>query len=338
MDYKILRRELLQIIRGDRSQTFINRRLGFKFNQVYRWESGYTAISWTDFLKVTSICHVDIESTLKKILLYQDKPERYDLLIKHVIGESSVTRIAAILGKSRFTIARWLKAESEPTLQDMLSLFHLQALVLGEFLEFIAPIDRFSKLDSQVKRPLLQRQLFYSEPRVGAVIRCFELKNYLELPKHQEGFIAQKLGIDINDEREMIRKMRNAGVIKKLKGKYRVQIRRIDTMGDFIRNTNLKKYWAQVGCNYLEKLKAPPKDSLFGYHVFSASPQTCRKIQKAMMDFHAQVKALIGSDNQAAEELLVMNFQVFNPSGALLSSKPNGDRAKLTSFKTDSLK
>ncbi len=314
MKYSSLRRELLQIIRGHRSQAFINRRLGFKFNQIYRWESGYTAITWTDFLKLASVCHVDVESALRKVLLFEGNPRRSDLLIKHLIGETSVTRIASILGKSRFTVARWVKAQSEPTLDDMLSLFHLQALLLGELLGCLVPVEQLSSLDPQLKRQHLQKQLFYSDPRIGVAIRCFELKDYQELRQHQEGFISRKLGIDINDERELILKMNSAGMIKKLKGKYTVQLRRIDTSGHFIGNTKIKKYWTHVACNYLEKLKEPPRDALFGYHVFSASSRTRKEIQKAMAEFQAQVKALIGSDDQPAEELLVLNFHIFNPS------------------------
>lgn len=317
MNYSLLRRELLQIMRGHRSQNFINRKLGFRFNQVYRWESGYTAISWTDFVRFASACRIDVGQALQKTFMFNGKSERYELLVKHLIGDASVTDMSSLLGKSRFTLSRWVNAKSEPTLEDIFALIHLQALLLGEFIEAMVPLDRFRNLDPVLKSRFLLKQLLYSDPRVGAVLRCFELKDYLQLTRHQEGFIAKKLGISIDHEQMLLQKMKNAGVIKRVNGKYEIQLRRFDTSGDFISNTKLKKYWTQVALNYLQRLERPPADSLFGYHVFSVSPKASKEIHKATGEFYARIKSLIGTDAEPAEEILVLNFQIFNPANVL---------------------
>lgn len=316
-NYAPLRRELLRSIRGQKSQNFINRKLNFHYNQVYRWESGYTSISWTNFLKFASACKVDVDLALKKIILYSNKSDRYDLLVRHLVGDTSIKTISKLLGKSRFTVGRWLNKQSEPSLDDILSLIHLQALVLGEFLEAMVPLDQLSTLGPDLKLPLIQKKLFYSDPRIAAVIRCFELKDYLALRVHKEGFIANKLGISIASEIELLKKLTNTKVIRKTNGKYIVQLVRIDTRGDFIGNTNIKKYWTQAAYNYLQQLNEPSTEAIFGYHVFSASAQVCAEIKKEMLDFQARIKALIGTDREPAENLLVLNFQVFNPENVL---------------------
>ena len=69
MNFNLLREQLLKAVRGPISQADISQKLGFSFNQVYRWEKGITKITWCQFAKLAKACNIDIDHALKQLPL-----------------------------------------------------------------------------------------------------------------------------------------------------------------------------------------------------------------------------------------------------------------------------
>lgn len=302
-------------MRGGRSQNYVNRKLGYKFNQVYRWESGYTSIAWSDFLKFASVCRVDTKSALSETLLFKGSQQKSEDLITHLIGDAKVSSVSTLLSKSRFTVGRWLRAESEPMLEDILALIHFQGLALAEFIEKLVPLDSITEIEPQLLSRKRQKQLFCEEPRVAAVLVCFTLSSYLQLPRHEVGFVANKLNLDLDTEKILIQKLVEVGLIHNVDGKFKVADARINTRSNFEDWLGLRKFWTKQALEYLENLKAQPNDvTTFGYHVFAISPKATKELQKALVDFYSNAKAIIGNDKDTAEEIFLLNLQLFKPT------------------------
>src|SRR5687768_17558011 len=114
-------RELVRAVRGKRSQTAVNRKLGYGFNQVSRWETGRTTISWPAFVKLSAACKVDVAAAARDLFSTSARAEE---IVAFFAADAKQTDIAKKLGVSRFTLRRWLASEAAPPLAAILSLVH----------------------------------------------------------------------------------------------------------------------------------------------------------------------------------------------------------------------
>lgn len=102
-----LKAELLKGLRGKRTQGAVSRRLGYEFNQVYRWESGKKRIKWNEFVNLSSACRRDLAKALAKSILYFGDIRRADLILMHLIGNKQASQVIKTLGLSRFSFQNW---------------------------------------------------------------------------------------------------------------------------------------------------------------------------------------------------------------------------------------
>lgn len=97
MDFHIISRELIRAIRGHRSQATLNARLGYKSNQVHRWESGSSRILWSDFVRFSGCCKISIESILRNEIGYNDDPQNGRKFFSYLIGHTKQAELASRL-------------------------------------------------------------------------------------------------------------------------------------------------------------------------------------------------------------------------------------------------
>jgi hypothetical protein len=60
LDFERASRELIRAIRGERSQVALSRRLGYRSNVVYMWESGRRWPTAAETLRAASLCRLDV--------------------------------------------------------------------------------------------------------------------------------------------------------------------------------------------------------------------------------------------------------------------------------------
>lgn len=92
--YAEVARELVRAVRGKLSQAQLNRKLGYETNQLYRWEAGKRSISWVNFEKLTRACKVDLRKVLKREFGYSGSADDSASLLRHFVGQSSVSGFA----------------------------------------------------------------------------------------------------------------------------------------------------------------------------------------------------------------------------------------------------
>jgi hypothetical protein len=79
------------------------------------------------------------------------------------------------------------------------------------------------------------------------VLRALELRQYAQLKKHVDGFVASLLGISEADERRYLSALAESKLIRKRTGLWRVTHGlTVDTRSDAKAN-RLKQYWAKLG-------------------------------------------------------------------------------------------
>ena len=128
-----------------RSQVGFSRRLGFRTNVAYSWESGRRSPSMTQVFRACRLVGIDVAAAIQSFFAPLPWLAGADLetkaaiarLIREVRGDLPVSGLADRAGCSRFALSRWQSGRSTPRLRELFALVH--AAALGWF-ALIAPI------------------------------------------------------------------------------------------------------------------------------------------------------------------------------------------------------
>jgi hypothetical protein len=315
MNCASIRRDLLVAMRGKISQSQMSQKLGYQFNQMYRWESGTTKMSWLDFLKFAKNRKVDMSMVLKKSFQYNDKPERYDLFVRHLVGDSKITKIAKINGTTPFRVRRWLNHVFPPDLDDVLSLINHHAHVLLVFLGFLTDVSKITVIREELLKREAEIDLMRKYPVSGAVLRALELDEYQKFSKHQEGWISKKLGISLQDEVTIIERLKSGRLIAKKDHKYHVLSSSFNPQGDIEAGIALRLYWLARTKEFVSHLTSTPSRSTpVGQLVFSCSNEAKEKIVDKYSQFFNEIHTILASDHLPPEQINVLGVQLLDVS------------------------
>src|SRR5947209_5239759 len=143
MNFEALSSELLRALRGKRSQTAFSKRLGYRSNVAYAWESGRAFPTALDFFNLLERAGKKVEPALAAFFrlpagaaLKQSPNSAAGVaaFLDDLRGQTSIVDLARSAKRSRFAVARWLRGDAEPRLPDFLRLIECASLRLLDFL------------------------------------------------------------------------------------------------------------------------------------------------------------------------------------------------------------
>ncbi|MEN9577717.1 MAG: hypothetical protein RJA70_726 [Pseudomonadota bacterium] len=313
-DYEILAAELIRALRGKRTQLGLSRRLRSKSNVVYTWESGRRFPTAAKFHWVASRCGVDIQAAMTQF--YRSEPawmkdwdpktaEGIAQLLNDLKGNSSVTELAKRTGFTRFSLARWLKAQAEPKLPEYLRLIEGLSLRLADWISAFVDPSLLPSLQQHWSELQAARKAAYELPWSHAVLRLLETEQYRQLRKHERGFIASRLGLSITEEEQCLAALAGAGQIE-LSGIYQVrQVQAIDTRQDPEAGQRLKVWWSQVALKQLEAGGA----GRFSYNLFTVSERDYQRLEELHLAYFRELRAIV-AQSEPAERVALVNMQL----------------------------
>src|SRR5688572_30799791 len=219
MNYDQLAAELIRALRGRRSQLAFSRRLGFRTNVVHTWEAQRRWPTASRALLAAERAGADPRAALTRFYRIPPAwltptaaltPELVARLLADLRGRATIGDVAQRAGRSRFAVGRWLKGEAEPRLPDFLRMIEATSLRVLDFVAaFVDPrslpsvTPRWEKLEAG-------RRAAFELPWSHAVLRVLELESYRRHP-HREGFIADQLGIGLDEEQRCLEALIGSG-------------------------------------------------------------------------------------------------------------------------------
>lgn len=315
MDYERLAAEFLKALRGGRSQTAFSRRLGYKSNVAYSWESGRRHPTASEAFRAASRVGIDVKACLARFyrtppawLADADilQPETVAVLLRDLQAKTPMVRLAASTGLSRFAIARLLQGSAEPKLPDFFRLIQACSLRLLDFCAAFLDPALLPSVFAEWQRLEAQRRLAYDQPYTQAFLRAIELSDYAEAP-HPPGWLAQRLGVPADVEETCMALLEAAGEVRwnGIRWEPAGQMS-VDTRRDPAAGRRLKTWWAKVGLQHLEN----GADGLFSYNVFSVSQADLERIRELHLGYFRALRAIV-ADSTPNERVVVVNLQLF---------------------------
>jgi hypothetical protein len=310
MDYEALASELLKELRGRRSQRALSRRLGFESNVVYRWESGRSWPAAAHFFHLVELVRGSASSVVDQFLHSKlELPRGHSpkdevgvvALLRELRGDSRINDLAKTIGCSRFSVTRWLNGTTQLRLPEFLAFIEATSLRL---LDFLAALVDPHKLPSASQRwSLLEasRRAAYDHPWSHAVLRVLETKAYEKLARHRRGFIAERIGISVQEEETCLQILLQAGQIRLRRGRFAVvQTQTVDTRLGQDKARSLQAFWLETA---LARQRAQ-HPGVYAYNLFSISEADHQRLLQLHQAFFSDMRRLVAASEPCERVLL----------------------------------
>lgn len=311
MEIERVTAEFLRSLRGKRSQTAFSRRLGYRSNVAYTWESERGFPGAARALDIVRQSGVDLDEALRRFYVLPPAwVGNVDIATKSGIacflndlrGKTSIVALARYSGKTRFAVSRWLKGESEPRLNEFFHLIECSSLRLVDFLETMVDPRTMPSTRQRWETMAIARSLAYEAPWTQAVLRVLELTDYQRLRAPTVGWIARRIGIEESQEIHCIDLLQRAGQIERVAGRWRpVETLSLDVRKDPKRATQARAWWARVAA---ERVARNRRGTLYTVGAVSAIDlQRLRELEKAYFN---EVRAIVAQSQPVERVILAM--------------------------------
>lgn len=322
LDYDAVASDLLRAWRGNRSQTQLARRLGYRSNVATTWETGRRFPPASTALQVAARTGIDVRAAIGRFLripppwlaeVDPTSPEGVARLLQELRGSTPIGEVAARAGISRFAASRWLKGTAQPRLPDLLAMIEATSLRVLDFVGVLCDPAALPSTADAWTRLERHRRVAYDVPWTQAVLRALELDAYRCRP-HTAGWLARRLGIDAQEETRCLDVLADTGQIRWDGARWEVvQVRAVDTRRDPEAGRALKRWWAGVGLQRLDQ----GDEGLFSYNVFTVSEADLERLRALHLAYFRELRAIVAA-SEPAERVVVANVQLFgldDPAG-----------------------
>lgn len=303
---EIVARQLLRAIRGARSQEAFSRRLGYSSNPVADWEAGRRYPTAAETLRACGVAGIDVMPGVASF-----RPEEAAQLgdaddagvarwLAALRGNTALNDLAARLGVSRYAISRWMSGDTRPRLPDFLRVIDALTGRLSDLIAAWVDIEQVPALLAAHNQRHASRRVAFEELWAGGVMCVIETGAYQDLGVHRDGWIARRLGIDVQTERRCLARLQDAGlVVRSGRAPYVIKdALTIDAVAEPEGTMRLKAHWASLGPM---RALAPHPGDLVSYNVVSVSRDDLERIREAHIRYFMEVRSLVaGSKGEVA--------------------------------------
>jgi len=315
--------QLLEQLRGRRSQLQLSRKLGFTSNVIYTWESGRRFPEVSNFFRIAELARVPVKERLLAFLGESARglkahsvtsPRTVASLVQLLTSASHKNDLAARLAVDRGTLSRWIKGSTEPRLPEFLMLIETTTQRLLPFIELFADPAQLEATREAHADLVAQQKLAYELPWSHAVLRALELRAYRDTKHHVAGVLAAQLGITLEDERRYLSELERSKQIR-WNGRHweLARVLTVDTREQPEKNRQLKLHWSAAALARLRANNAP-ESALFSFNLFAVSDQGLQRIRELHLEYYDQVRSIIEQSTHA-DQVVLMNLQLL-PLGA----------------------
>jgi hypothetical protein len=215
-------------------------------------------------------------------------------------------QVASAVGRNRFAVARWFHGEAEPRLPDFFRLIEGTTRRLLDFVAAFVDPERLPSLQRSWHQLELSRRAAYDAPYTHAVLRALELSAYAALPRHQRGWIAQRLGIPLQEELRCLKLLADTGQIVKRRGRWNAsEVSAVDTRRDPEAAARLRTFWAQVG---LERAARDP-GAVLSFNLGTLAAADLERVRELHRRYFSELRDIIAASSPG-EHVLLANVQL----------------------------
>lgn len=290
-----------------------------KSNVLYTWESGRRWPTAATFFRLAQVSRIAVTAGLADFLgspppelsvgADYSSPTTVARLLDFLRGSASIVALARRVGMHRVSVSRFLKGTAEPRLPDLLRLVEASSLRLLDFVAVFASPAALPEARSAWQVLEAQRRVAYELPWSHAVLRALELESYRRLASHRDGWIARRLSISRDEERDCLRALSESRLIERRRRRWvACNVLTVDTRRNPEAGRAVKGHWADVGRRRLPLLE-PNESDLFSYNLFTISERDWERVRELHVAYYQDLRRVIEA-SKPAERVVLANLQL----------------------------
>ena len=303
--------QFLRAIRGARSQIALARRLGYRANPITDWENGRRYPTAAEALRACARTGVDVAGAFARFHAAAP-PATTDRAavaawLEQARGSTPIAALAARSGLSRFSIARFLHGQAQPRLPDF---FRLVDAITGRLPDLVAQlcaIEQVPELHARFVTAAAAKSLAFEQPWTEAVLRLLETTAYSSHVGNDREFIAQCLGISVDEAADCLQRLTEAGIVHRESGRHHVRGNlTVETRSDPEAAGKLFAHWAQVA---VDRQRHQHAHDLFAYNVLSISKQDLARVRELLRSTYREVRSIVAA-SEPSETAALLNLHL----------------------------
>jgi transcriptional regulator with XRE-family HTH domain len=313
VDCRIAAAQILRALRGRRSQRAFSRRLGYRSNVAHDWESGRRMPTAPDTLRACHRLGVNVLAAFERFQPACAKAlgggPQFDVAawLSELAGSLAIAELAARSGLSRYAVGRNLRGTTKPKLDDFIALVEAISGRASDLVQELVPIGEVPELLDVARQRAAAKRLAFEQPWSAAMLRVLETSGYQARDPHEPGYIASRLGLDVEQERAVLAALEVAGVARIRAGRYEVgEPLTVDTQASADDVRGLRAHWARVG---LARMQEPREQDWLGYNVISTSALDLERVREVLRRAFREIRA-IAAASRPAESVALLNLHL----------------------------
>lgn len=305
-NYQYIILELLLVMRGSRSSAELSQAMGYYYNQVKRWENGEKQLRWDEFCKYCQVLEIPLAKILLTVFQF-DRPDPLKFLT-HLHDNKfpvwSIQEISAQLHRHPSAIRRYLEGETFPDVEFVLAYIDSDVNRLSAFLSMFLPADTESPLKEMTAEDLKKMVSLGEHPVASGIEGWLSTIEYQNLEKHDDAFLAEKVGLTAKDVQHILSLMVASETIVRNErtGKYAVTYNTIETSGvERKLVANMFQFWAERVASYYSKgdfsFRGPVR-TRGAVRVVPVSQEVSRQINDIILRADTEIRAVLDQSNK----------------------------------------
>ncbi len=313
MDTRLLSRQLVRALRGRRSQTALSRRLGYRSNVVYMWESGRRDPSASELFRLLARTGRDPRTAWRRFAVRLAEvdlttPAGIAALLEQLRGQARIVDVADRAGVSRYTVSRWLRGLTEPRLSELLTLVDVLTLRVVDLVAEMVPPGSVPVVAAAWRELETRREVAFAHPWSQAILRQIETVAYRRLRRHRAGWLAERLGLTPAEEAASLEALLGAGLVRWDGERYETAPVAVDTsLATEAQRRQLRLHWADVGRAHI----AEGADGLYSWAVVAVSREDYEALRALHVRYMQSLRQLVEASSPS-EVVAVANVQLFS--------------------------
>lgn len=298
VDFVRLSADVLRALRGKRSQSAFARRLGYRSNVSHNWENARSFPTAARTFWIARKLGIDVNASLRRFFrlapTWLDRtdltsPDGVATLLLELKGGQSTVSLTATLGKSRFTLSRWLNASTEPRLPEFLEFVERTTLRCLDFVSLFVDPEACPSVRARWLAMQKARKLAYAEPWSQAVLRALEARSYQDKP-HDVRSLARTLGLDRKEIERCLGLLEQSRQVRWDGDRFRLEtVMALDIGRDPEAARTLRAWWGQVG---VERTKHGATGMV--YNLFGVSRFDLERLRQLQKRYVAELRDIVG--------------------------------------------
>lgn len=309
MDYSKLRKELLLHLRGQLAQSQVNKKLGVNFNKMYRWESGVSHIMWPDFVDLCRILKIPLDKYLADSFSFKESAQSTATLVQHFTGGSTLKEVADNLKVSRYTLSRWLKNISAPTLEQMFALMDFASPDFLRFLEFLTGDQVLPSAAEEMRLYRAQVKHYFSYPWMSILLSALETKGYAK--QATDEYLANKTKIPLKEIQRALPELAESGVIKWNGKRWSCDLHRVAVKSTSKDRQKMARYVFGTTFNAIQY--SPGNENMrLAYKMFSLNKKAYPLMLQKFSEFFIDLGKIIDAHQEDADSVYMFSAGIID--------------------------